>query len=286
MSPADDEIVFNAMGKGGRDLYLFNLTTKKARRIASTPDYETAPSFSPDGQSIVYSSGVSGDRADHIFTIRRDGTAITQLTYEDANDTSPRFSPDGSTITFARDKTYQWGGLAANWEQGGVICLIDATGNNLRQLTSDDIFAFEPFFSNDGLHIVFSTPNGRMTIPVDGSSAPQAIPGPSGAVPSPDGKFIAYSKGKFEPDLRICITDPNEAAERELTPNIGGCYHPVFTHAGDRILFQRSEWPNGLTGGNVKFSVWQIDLDTGVTQILADRSLIDSPLTWKPQPKP
>jgi hypothetical protein len=45
-----------------------------------------------------------------------------ELTHIDANDTSPRFSPDGRMIVLARDKTYNWGGLVANWEPGGVIC--------------------------------------------------------------------------------------------------------------------------------------------------------------------
>jgi len=102
---------------------------------------------------------VPGDRGDHIFTIGNDGSAKTQLTYIDANDTSPRFSPDGKTIVFARDKTYTWGGLAANWEPGGVICLINADGTNLRQLTSDEDFAFEPYFSADGTRIEYSTAN-------------------------------------------------------------------------------------------------------------------------------
>jgi Tol biopolymer transport system component len=111
------------------------------------------------------------------------GGAKTQLTDIDANDTSPRFSPDGETIVFARDKTYNWGGLAANWELGGVICLIDADGSNLRQLTSDEDFAFEPYFSADGTCIVYSTVNGRMLIRVDGSSAPQPLPTPQSLNP-------------------------------------------------------------------------------------------------------
>jgi Tol biopolymer transport system component len=83
-----------------------NLSDLKVTRIAETADYETAPSFSPDGLRIVYAAGVPGDRADHIFTIQHDGRAKAKLTDIDANDTSPRFSPDGKTIVFARDKTY------------------------------------------------------------------------------------------------------------------------------------------------------------------------------------
>jgi Tol biopolymer transport system component len=84
ISPTDDTIVFNAAGTGGRDLYLLTLTDLKVHRVADTPEYEVAPSFSPDGQRIVYAAGVPGDRADHLFTIGIDGTSKTQLTDIDA----------------------------------------------------------------------------------------------------------------------------------------------------------------------------------------------------------
>jgi TolB protein len=285
VSPTDDAILFNAIGAGGRDLHLLDVTNFKVTRIAQTSDYETAPNFSPDGLRIVYAAGVPGDRADHIFTIRHDGSAKTQLTDIDANDTSPRFSPDGKTIVFARDKTYIWGGLAANWEPGGVICVIDADGANLRQLTSDEDFAFEPYFSADGTRIVYSTANGRMSIPADGSAAPQPLPGPSGAVPSYDGKSIAYSKGEYSPDLKIFMANGDGTSERVLTPNLGGCYQPVFTHAGGRLYFLREEWPDGPTGVS-KFSVWEIAVDGPTVRMLTDCGLFDAPLSWKPGTTP
>ena len=285
VSPMDDAILFNASGTGGRDLYRLDLTNLNVTRIAETPDYETAPSYSADGLRIVYAAGVPGDRADHIFTIRIDGSEKTQLTDIDANDTSPRFSPDGETIVFARDKTYNWGGLAANWEPGGVICLINADGTNLRQLTSDEDFAFEPYFSADGTRIIYSTVNGRMSIPANGSAAAQPLPGPLGAVTSCDGKSIAYSKGKYSPDLKIFMANADGTSERILTPNLGGCYRPVFTHAGGRLCFLREEWPDGPTGVP-KFSVWEINVGGPAVRMLADHGLFDDPLGWKPATTP
>jgi hypothetical protein len=285
LSPSDDAILFNATGSGGRDLYLLNLTDLKVTRVAETPEYESAPTFSPDGKRIAYSAGVPDDRADHIFTIGRDGSGKQQLTDIDANDTSPRFSPDGKTIVFARDKTYNWGGLAANWEHGGVICLMDADGRNLRQLTSDKDFAFEPYFSADGTQVVYSTASGRRSIPVDGSSGSQLIPGPAGAVPSPDGSGMCYSKGKYSPDVKLFTAKSDGTAERIITPDLGGCYKPAFTHACDAVYFLREEWPDGPTG-HPKFALWRAAMAGDSVKNVADYHLFDDPPSWKPPDTP
>jgi dipeptidyl aminopeptidase/acylaminoacyl peptidase len=138
---------------------------------AETPEYELSPRFSPDGKQLVYAAGVPGDRADHLFVRPVAGGPARQLTRADANDCHPSFSPDGSMIVFARDKTYVWGGLASNWSNGGVICVVGINGSNERQLTADDGDDFQPEFSGDGKTIIFSTRHGRASIPVDGSAA-------------------------------------------------------------------------------------------------------------------
>lgn len=285
VSPADDAILFNAVGSGGRDLFLLALSDHKVTRITDTPDYETAASFSPDGQWVVYAAGVPGDRADHLFKMQLDGSEKTQLTDIDANDTSPRFSPDGKQIVFARDKTYQWGGLAANWEPGGVICVMDADGTNLRQLTSDDDYAFEPSFTADGTRVVYSSADGRMLIAVDGTAAPQPVAGPAGAVASPDGKSIAFSKGKFSGDLKVVVTDADGESERVLTPNISGCYRPTFAHGGKRLFFLSEEWPNGPSGVG-KFTLWETSVQGAKEKPIAGCDLFDNPLGWKPPATP
>ena len=74
---------------------------------------------------------------------------MIQLTSEDANDDEPAFSPDGSLIAFTCFKTYNWGGLAANWG-GAVLCVIGTDGTGFRQITKDESLASDPHFSADG----------------------------------------------------------------------------------------------------------------------------------------
>lgn len=279
-SPTEDLLVFNATGAGGRDLYLLRLEDSRVTRIAETPEYEVCPSFSADGKFVVYAAGVPGDRADHLFKRAVAGGTVEQLTRGDVNDSSPRFSPDGSLIVFARDKSYAWGGLAANWDVGGVICLVRSDGSGEKQLTGDESFAYEPRFSADGKSVVYATPAGRASVSIDGASPATTLPGPSVAVPSPDATRLAYARGQYSPDLKIYISDEKGASERLLTPGLGGSYHPVFSHDGERLYFQREEWPDGPSGES-KFAVWEVTIDGATTRCIADSQLFDAPLEWK-----
>ena len=174
ISPQGDRVVFKAGGDGGRGRYVLDLTSLVVERLAATPDYEVAPNFSPDRQSIVYAAGKPGDRADHLFVRRLDRNEVKQLTAEDANDSSPEFSPDGSQIVFTRDKTYNWGGLAAHrWSDEAVVCAINVDGSGFHQITTDQRPVYDPHCSRDGLTILYWSADGLYTVAAEGSKSPR-----------------------------------------------------------------------------------------------------------------
>lgn len=293
ISPSGDSLVFNAKVEGGRDLFVLDLDSSRVTRIAATPDYEVDPEFSPDGKSVVYAAGKPGDRADHIFLRSLDGATVEQLTTGDANDASPAFSPDGSRIVFTRDKTYIWGGLASNWDAGGVLCVVKADGTGLRQITSDGSIAIDPHFSPDGRTILFWNEGGLFTVAADGSASPSPLGVPNGrhASYSPGGRAIAFSAGRYAPDHRIILAKADgtggrrltHAREQDLAPPSGDCYRPAFTPDGKRVVFFLEFWPDGITGVP-KESLWEFDLEDGRSREIADYRLFDDPLHWRPKP--
>lgn len=290
ISPAGDRLVFNGVGEGGGDLFLLELKTARVTRIAATPEYEADPEFSPDGESVVYSAGKPGDRADHIFLRSLDGRSVRQLTTADANDASPAFSPDGSTIVFTRDKTYNWGGLASNWDAGGVLCVMKTDGTGGRQVTSDGTMAIDPHFSPDGRTILFWNEDGLFTVRADGSESPQplGVPGGRQGCYSPDGETIAFSRGEYAPDLRIFIAHADGSAQRKLSQPVGcnqtrpngGRSCPAFTPDGKRLVFFLESWTTTGLSEVPKESLWESDVEDRSPREIVDFTLFDAPLEW------
>jgi TolB protein len=285
VSSSGDAIVFNGAGTGGRDLYLLQLSDLGVTRLADTPEYEVSPSFSPDGKSIVYAAGVPGDRADHIFVRSLDAVVAKQLTRADANDSSPRISQDGSLVVFARDKTYAWGGLGSNWSDGGVICVISIDGLNERQMTPDDIFAYTPWFLPDGESLAYWTESGIFSVPIDGSIPPKKLvefAGAPGIAPSRDGKFFAYTRGRYEGDQELLVANSDGTAEGPITPTKAAYYYPVFSPDGEQMYFLLAEWPDGPTG-TPRRSLWRINVDRTDLRKVASSQLFEEPLKWEPE---
>ncbi|MDX6576289.1 MAG: hypothetical protein QOE96_2242 [Blastocatellia bacterium] len=110
------------------------------------------PSWSPDGQKIVFNGIPNGspDGAD-IYVINVDGTGLTRLTTAPADDTSPAWSPDGRKIAFAtiRDRVPN----EVNYE----IYVMNADGSNQTRITNNTKFDHSPAWSPDGARIAFTS---------------------------------------------------------------------------------------------------------------------------------
>src|SRR4029077_3100170 len=78
--------------------------------LLTTRDMDYDPAWSPDGQSLVFTSDREGS-AD-LFRVKPDGSGLERLTESPAYDDQAAFSPDGKQIVFVSTRS---GGTADLW---------------------------------------------------------------------------------------------------------------------------------------------------------------------------
>lgn len=204
-----------------RDIYLVNVSVNPEQfQITTLPGFDCYPSFSPDGQQIVYMSERDGNR--DLFIMDLAGTDTIQLTDEEAYDYEPSWSPDGEEIVFVS-------------RRGGDsdIYVMNADGGQVRRLTESPKLDWRPVWSPDGEWIVFEswrTGNGDIYLMrPDGSDLQQlTTSGAEDGNPtfSPDGQYIVFHSqrtGSYQLFI-MAVDDPenqwllNTGSVRSLLP--------------------------------------------------------------------
>ncbi len=116
----DGRIVFNSCVVNNCGLVVMNKDGSGSQLISTDPS-DIAPSVSPDGSHIAFMSRRDGNW--EIYTTSSQGSQITRLTADGANDGLPVWSPDGRSIAFGSDRNGRW-----------AIWVMNADGSNQREL--------------------------------------------------------------------------------------------------------------------------------------------------------
>jgi Tol biopolymer transport system component len=167
------------------------------RVITSGHGIHEVPSWSPDGQRIVFNaSPVLPDAPGfetRLWTMRADGSDARRLPMTQPGfDVEPRWSPDGRSIVFTRLRPQQDG------EEASAVMIVPAAGGRHQRLTSWDQGVEHPTWSTDGRWIAYGTPEGTiLAVRPDGSgrrTIRPALDGVGSHKPrySPDGKRIVF----------------------------------------------------------------------------------------------
>jgi TolB protein len=156
-------------------------------RLTNNEWGDAGPSWSPDGNQIIFSSTRDGGD-DEIYVMNADGSNQTRLTNNPGHDAGARWAPDGKRIAFDSNRD-------GNYE----IYVMNSDGSNQIRLTNDPGEDIGPSWSPDGKRIAFSSNRaGTWQIYLmysDGSGVKQLtfVANSSGAAWSPDGNRIAFN---------------------------------------------------------------------------------------------
>jgi TolB protein len=136
--------------------------------LTNSPDFvDDDPDWSPDGTRILFTRhGVDDPHGNsvtaEIHVMNADGSGLTRLTFNDEEERGPDWSPDGTRIAFACRR-----GPVVNPTAGRTaeICVMNADGSSLVQLTFNSVPDLTPTWSLDGTQIVFvRTVSGRQQL--------------------------------------------------------------------------------------------------------------------------
>lgn len=162
--------------------------------LAASSRADQAPSFSPDGLRLAFSSGRSG--FEEIWVSMADGSEPHQLTHFNAGlASSPRWSPDGQRIVFD-----------ATIDNNRDIYVIGAGGGSPTRMTREISAEAQPNWSRSGQWLYFmSDRSGSQQVwkmPAGGGQPLQITKGGGyQAFESPDGQTVYYAKQRHAPGI-------------------------------------------------------------------------------------
>lgn len=248
-----------------------------AQHTFSTVGRDFDPDIAPDGQVLVFASTAHSDRPD-VYVKAVDGFAVTQITFDAADDVQPRFSPDGQRIAFSSNR-------GGNWD----IWVVNRDGTGLTQVTRERIDEIAPCWSPDGKRLAFSAWGQRSnqwelwTVSVEQPGTRRFIcPGLFPAW-SADGSRIAFQRPRQRGSRWFGVWAVDFVGEEARHPtelawdDNAACIAPRWAADGRTLAY--SVVP--LNAGRVQSaSLWTVDAQTGVRHALTDDSITAFNPTW------
>jgi len=246
------------------EIFVMNSDKKNVVRLTENEVPDSTPSFTPDGQYLVYASEQDGDL--DVFRMRLDGSEKLNLSRHSGTDGHPRMSPDSLRIFFNSNRSSDPSAYALGTmdrQHNHEIYSMALDGSDVRRVTELLDWDTYPAISPDGNQLVWrriaptggKSESGRnsevfwmdlRTGAIRNLTANQAYDGwPAW---SPDGARIAFASNRanetFEAfDIYVAEADganPTRITFGDGVDGRGSWTKPSFSTDGRRILCTRT----------------------------------------------
>jgi TolB protein len=236
VSDRDNERIIDTVEqRNGKEVYVADYDGANSVRVTTNRRLNVAPTWSPDGRSIAYTSYARVQPQIMVSNVYQ-GTRET-LTDEKSGAYFSVFSPDGSKIAFMSQR-----------DGNSEIYVMNRNGSGVRRLTHTTSAAESaPTWSPTGTQIAFTSDrSGSAQIWVmdaEGLNVRRLTFGESWAdkatwSPAPFNE-IAYA-GQAGPGFNIRIYDVATGQTRTITDGIGTNESPAFSPNGRHLAFTSS----------------------------------------------
>jgi Tol biopolymer transport system component len=193
-------IAFSGNRNGKFDIFLIDVETGTYRNFTDDNLFDGAPTFSPDGKSLVFASVIGGGHAKLFRSDLAQPGSRFQLTTGESNENDPVYAPDGKKLYFTSDR-----------DGRDNIYSLDLTTGQLEQHTNVVTGAFMPTVLRepDGEERLVFTGLWKQTMDLYVAELDEPVRAPE-TVQLPQEPAQGEGLLEFEPDIQVTIDDANK----------------------------------------------------------------------------
>ena len=150
-SPDGRSLAYVSFEGGQPAVYVHDLQSASARKVAAFKGINGAPAWSPDGRQLALTLSRDDPGNPEIYVLDLGSGKMRRITYNRAIDTEPTWTPDGNNLLFTSDRS-----------GGPQIYEVAASGGRAERITFEGNYNARPEVSPDGklLAMVHSSGDG------------------------------------------------------------------------------------------------------------------------------